>query len=169
MGVGEDIRSMLDGVEAHDAVSLSPVERLLLATDGTVTHMLEALTRGPVGVEILDRALNGDDLSRHVVLRQQHDGSSLAWAWSEVDTSGLDSDVTERLVSGDIGIGHLLREEYAETHRTVIAMEPVWADDAGVPSWVGGERGLYLKRRYKIQSGGETIMEICEWFPKGVC
>jgi beta-ribofuranosylaminobenzene 5'-phosphate synthase len=168
MGAGEDIRAMLDTMEEHDAVSLSPVERLLLATDGTVTHMLEALTRGPVNVDILNRQVNGSTLTREVVLRRGADGSPLVWARSKVNTYPMDMEMTDALVEGDIGIGDLLRQEYAETRREITGMEPAWEDTTACPDFINDGSVLYLKRTYRVYSGGDRIMTIEEWLPKGL-
>lgn len=167
MGTGSDIRGMLDALEGHDAVSLSPVERLLLATDGTVTHMLEALTRGNVTVDILNRRVRGSTLTREVALRRG-DGSTLVWARSRVNTMPLDIETEDALVDGDIGIGDLLREECAETRREITDMEPVWSDDEGRPSFINCGSVLYLMRTYDIYSDGNRMMTISEWFPKGL-
>lgn len=168
MGVGSDIRAMLDGLEEHDAVDLSPVERLLMATDGTVTHMLEALTRDHVEVDILDRRVNGSWLKRKVVLRRDRDGSPLVWAESEVNLHPMEMEMEDELVSGDIGIGDLLRGRYEETRREVTSMGVAWEDTADLPGFIDDGSVLYLERTYKVYSGGDRLMTITEWFPKGL-
>jgi chorismate-pyruvate lyase len=168
MGAGDDIRSMLATVAAHDGVSLSPVERLLLATDGTVTHMLEALTRGEVRVDILNREVHGSTLKREVALRRDRDDSVLAWAASKVNTYPLDNEMEDRLVNGDIGIGDLLREEYAETRREIVGMDATWHDATDLPTFIDGASALYLERTYKVYSDENRVMTISEWLPKGL-
>lgn len=168
MASGEAIRELLAGVEAHDGVTLSPVERLLLATDGTVTHMLEALTRGPVTVNILNRDVSAGSLDRQVVLEREQDGSPLVWAESDVNLYPMDAAMEDELVRGDIGIGDLLREQYAETRRELVLMEPVWHDTADFPAFIDGHSALYLKRTYKVYSDGDRIMTITEFFAKGL-
>lgn len=168
MASGEAIRDLLASVEAHDGVVLSPVERLLMATDGTVTHMLEALTRGPVDVEILSREVNGGVLDRKVVLKRAQDGSKLVWADSDVYLHPLDAHLEDQLVRGDVGIGHLLRQEYTETRRELVDMFPVWADTEQCPAFVDGSAPLYLSRTYHVYSGGQRVIKIRELFPKGL-
>lgn len=163
-----ELNTMLNRLEQHDAVSLSPVERLLLATDGTLTHMLEALTRGHVEVDIQNRAVDGATLTRQVVLRRNRDGTPLVWAESKVNTYPLDTEMEDALVDGDIGIGDLLRDEYAETRREILGMAAVWEPDDDLPDFIGGSSPLYLERSYKIYSDGDRIMTITEFFPKGV-
>lgn len=159
---------MLEMVERHDAVELTPVERLLLATDGTVTHMLEALTRGPVNVDIINRRVEGATLHREVVLRRGSDGSPLVWAKSSVNTYPMDMEMEDALVEGDIGIGDLLREEYAETRRELVGVEAVWTDTTDMPAFIEDGSVLYLVRTYKVYSGGDRIMTIEEYIPKGL-
>lgn len=168
MATGEAIREQLASVEAHDGVTLSPVERLLLATDGTVTHMLEALTRGPVVVNIIDRSVSGSTLDRQVVLEREQDGSRLVWAESAINLYPLDPDIEDALVRGDIGIGQLLRREYAETRREIVEMDAVWHDGAEFPAFIDGHASLYLRRTYEVYSEGNRIMTITEWLPKGL-
>ena len=169
-GVGKNkpVREMVQEVEGVSGLALSPTERLLLATDGTVTHMLEALTKQPVNVEILDRSVSGSTLDRQVVLRRETDGSNLVWAESEVNLFPLDMELEDELVNGDIGIGHLLRQEYEETQRKIRGMEAVWTTEATFPDFIDGHSAVYLKRTYTIHSDGQRIMEITEWFPKGL-
>lgn len=168
MTAGEELRAMLDGVAARDGVSLSPVERLLLTTDGTVTNALEALTRGEVTVDILNRDVKGSTLHREVALRRDVDGSALAWAESRTNLYPLDTDIEDSLVNGQIGIGDLLREKYAETRREVEEMDAVWHDTQDFPDFITGTSAMYLRRTYKIHSGGDRIMTITEYFPKGL-
>jgi beta-ribofuranosylaminobenzene 5'-phosphate synthase len=168
MAAGDDVRAMLESVEARDGVELSPVERLLMATDGTVTHMMEALTRAPVDVDILDRTTNGGQLNRRVALRRSSDGSALVWADSAVRLYPLDRETEDALVEGDIGIGSLLREECAETRREILDMDAVWYDSGEFPEFINGTSTLYLRRSYRIYNDGAHIMDITEYFPKGL-
>lgn len=168
MAAGEDLNAMFDRLEDDDSVNLTPVERLLLATDGTMTHMLEALTRGHVEVDIIDRRVHGSTLTRDVVLRRGRDGSPLVWAQSEVNLYPLDVEMEDRLVDGSVGIGDLLREEYAETRREVTGMSARWSGDDSLPGFIDAASTLYLEREYDIHSDEQRIMSILEWFPKGL-
>lgn len=168
MATGEALLEMLMSVEEADGVTLSPVERLLLATDGTVTHMLEALTRGPVNVEILSRDVSGGVLDRKVVLTREQDGSRLVWAESDIYLRPLPATLEDALVAGDIGIGHLLSRKYAETRREIIAMDVARPADPAFPAFIDGAAPLYLTRTYRIYAAGNRLMEIREFFPKGL-
>lgn len=168
MGVGEDIRAMLDAVEARDSVRLTPVERMLLSTDGTVTHTLEALTRTDVEVRIHNRETNGSTLEREVSLRRGSDGSPLAWAESHVNLTPLSIEMEDELVNGDIGIGDLLRDQYAETRREITSMGSEYSDSAAFPTFIDAASLLYLRRSYNVYSDETRIMTIAEWFPKGL-
>lgn len=167
MGVGEDIRSMLTDVEELGNIQLSPVERLLLATDGTVTHMLEALTRGRVDVDIIGRQVRDGALDRRVVLRRGHDAQPLVWAESQVVLDRLREDVADELAHGEKGIGDLLRNEHSETHREIVTMDVDTPDSPTFPAFIEHPLDLYLRRVYTIESHGQKIITITEWFPHG--
>lgn len=155
---------MLEDIESQPNVSLTPVERLLLSTDGTVTHALEALTRSPVEVDIIHRTVEDGVLERVVALKR--DGQeTLVYAESQVYLDRLDNGVAEELVDGDAGIGDLLREVHAETAREVETMATEWVpgDDDRLP----GVGTLALRRTYSIISGEKAIITITELFPKG--
>lgn len=162
------VREMVQQVEGMSGLALSPSERLLLATDGTVTHMLEALTKQEVNVDILQRETNGGSLDRQVVLRRESDGSALVWAESEVRLFPLADEMEDALVGGDIGIGDLLRQEYEETRRQIHSMEAVWPTKGSFPDFIDGHSACYLKREYSVYSDGQRLMTIREYFPKGL-
>lgn len=168
MGTGDQIRSLLDEVESAPGVTLSPVERLLLATDGTVTHMLEALTRGPVTVDIISRDVHDEMLFRQVVLRREADDAPLVWAASAVYLGPLPGQMADELVDGDMGIGDLLRDHYTETRREIDAMSVTRPDGGGFPTFIDPAVSVYLQRSYTVYSDGDSLMEITEYFPKGV-
>lgn len=166
MAVGADIRAMIDMVESEPGVRLSPTERLLLATDGTVTHMLEALVRGHVEVDILNRNVVDTTLMRDVVLRRGATGTPLVWARSLVYLDRLPGEVADELVSGDTGIGDLLRNECEETRRQIETMDCLTVGEDDIPTFVAADADQYLVRKYNIYSGGSEVMTITELFPR---
>lgn len=168
MAAGEHLREMLSSLESDSSIRLSPVERLLLSTDGTVTHALEALTRSPVEVDILDRTVEDGNVTRKVVLRKGPGGDSLAWAVALVGTDALPEEVARPLVEGDVGIGHLLREQGPETRRRIVAMGSVWEDSPDRPDFITDDAVLHLRRTYEVYVDGRMAMTIEEYFPKGL-
>ena len=164
------VRSMLISLEQSGGVRLSPLERLLLSTDGTVTHMLEVLTRREVSVRILDREVSGEQLHRTVALECESESVPLIWAQSKIQLSPLADALARELVDGDIGIGHVLDEECTETRRTITEMA-VRFDDVTYPSFVEGnpasDPACLLERTYQIYTADTLIMTITEFVPKG--
>ncbi len=161
----ESIRSMLVTLERDADLTLSPIERLFLATDGTVTHMLEALTRGDVSVSILDRAVADNRLFRTVALVPDAERNPLVWARSTVRLSPLADTVADELVDGEIGIGDVLREECTETRREIVEMN-VHSTANRFPSFVESDAACLLERTYQIYTADTRIMTITEYFPK---
>ena len=157
---------MLLDLERRERVELPPAARLLLATDGTVTHMLEALTGQQVTIDILDREVSGTTLHRTVALEKGKDSHPLVWARSKVNLSLLEDELADALVNGDIGIGDLLFEECTETRRDIVDMGAVFRDDGDFPSFVDSQAAYLLQRRYRIYDNGDRIMTITEYFPE---
>lgn len=162
--IDESAHALVTSLERKTGVALSPVERLFLVTDGTITHMLEALTRGGVSVDILDREVQGNELLRTVALRPEAVDRALVWARSTVFLRHLDGAVADELVAGDVGIGTLLREECAETRREIVDLDVRFAD-AAYPSFVDADPDYLLERTYEIHANGDRIMTITEFFP----
>ncbi|WP_440765841.1 chorismate--pyruvate lyase family protein [Natronorubrum sp. DTA7] len=161
----ESIRSMLVTLERDADLTLSPIERLFLATDGTVTHMLEALTRGDVSVTILDRSVADSRLFRTVALVPDTEQNPLVWARSTIRLSSLADSVADELVDGEIGIGDVLREECTETRREIVEMN-VHSAANRFPSFVESDAVCLLERTYQIYTADTRIMTITEYFPK---
>ena len=160
----ESIRSALTTLEREHGVALSPAERLLLATDGTVTHMLEALTGREVSVAILDREVTGGRLHRTVALEYGPDDRPLVWARSTIRLSVLEPSVADELVDGDVGIGHLLRDGETETRREIVDVDVRPAGE--FPPFVETDASRLLERTYRIYADRDRLMTITEYFPK---
>jgi chorismate-pyruvate lyase len=158
----------LDEVEMDLDRRLSDVERLLLSTDGTVTHMLEVHIDGPVEVDIQDRSVSGSTLTRRVVLRDSSTAAPLVWAESSVNLHPLSTELEDELVHGDTGIGDLLRDEYVDTHREIVDIQAISPDDYADGSFPPPDYSTFVERTYKIYSGNDRLMTITEWFSVGL-
>jgi chorismate-pyruvate lyase len=113
---------------------LPPFLRTLLIADGTVTRSLEAYYWEPVQVEdVAIRTVNaeadiewlavntGDELIlRCVQLRGGMSRRLYASAFSIIRTATLPEGLRPRLLSGEIGIGELIREVGIETYRELL-------------------------------------------------
>ncbi|MEM7223054.1 MAG: chorismate pyruvate-lyase family protein [Pseudomonadota bacterium] len=169
------------GLAPVDPASLSPYERALLVTDGTVTKFIEAYRLEPVQVELLGQEthdLAKDSrwleapagtpvIARQVILRGQDSGTAYAYASSRLVHDRLPPFVRAQLERDPHGIGHILLESRLETFREVL--------------WYGQERlerppqalahlagQVFTSRTYRIFAGGHPLMLINETFPPNV-
>jgi chorismate-pyruvate lyase len=168
MAVGSDLRAMLDRLEPEGNSRISPVERLLLSTDGTVTHAVEALTKASINVHPVSRRQRGETLLRDVYLEREDNGERMVYAHSEVALEHVEDGIAEELVNGERGIGSMLRNRGAETHRQINSMKMRTSSDPELPMFVGTGSHEYLERTYSVYSDGVELMIITEWFPRSM-
>jgi len=151
---------------------------MLLGTDGTVTHILEAYAEEPIDVvKVLQEVAVADDLDaalnlpseekvlrRHVVLRGRQTGRHLLYAEAVVAVGRIEPAVLDGLLATDKPIGVLLAERRTETFREILR---VGREPAGT---VGAYFGLdpaatLVFRTYVIVAGGRPLIQITEKFP----
>ena len=151
---------------------------MLLGTDGTVTHILEAYAEEPIDVvKVLQEVAVADDLDaalnlpseekvlrRHVVLRGRQTGRHLLYAEAVVAVGRIEPAVLDGLLATDKPIGVLLAEHRTETFREILR---VGREPAGT---VGAYFGLdpaatLVFRTYVIVAGGRPLIQITEKFP----
>jgi chorismate-pyruvate lyase len=154
-------------------------QRMLLSTDGTVTHILEAYAGEPIEVvkvlQEFDTCTEDDaplDLSEHdekvlrrrVVLRGARSRQNLLYAEAVVVPGRVEAGFLDGLVATDEPIGALLARGRMETFREILRVfrEPAGANGAvfGIDPTVE-----LIARTYRIVSGGRPILLITEKFP----
>jgi chorismate-pyruvate lyase len=158
---------------------LGLVPRILLATDGTLTHILEAYAAERVALVKLAHALvtepvvrsglgleQGETaLRRIILLRGSRSGTTFVFADSVVMLDRLPTSVAEGLLETDTPIGKLLYACRAETFREIITMgeerDPAVAAHFGVD---GCEPIVF--RTYQIVHEDRPIVRITEKFPR---
>ena len=159
-----------------DALALVP--RILLLTDGTLTHILEAYAAEPVHLVKLAHALvSGPSLPvaaglepgervlrRTILLRGTKSDATFIHAESWVFLDRLPPPVKEGLLETDTPIGKLLFSCRAETYREMIEMGE--ARDPEVASHFGPGDGDLLFRTYQLVFAGRPVATITERFPK---
>lgn len=161
---------------------LTPFQRALLVTDGTVTPLIEAYTFSPVEVVLLRETEQALDMeyawlelpigssvvTREVVLQTPTTDTQLpkihAYAISHIVYERLPSSVVEGLKSRTGGLGVLLQRTVWETRRDLLW----WGVErtVGLPDAIGHlESKLFLSRTYRVVAKKDPLMFITEKFP----
>lgn len=161
-----------------DAAPLTRFQRMLLATDGTLTHILEAYADEPIEVEKLLQAFDtstDDDahldlgydekvLRRRVLLRGRTSGRNLLYAEVVVVADRVDPVFLAGVVGTDKPIGLLLAESRMETFREILVAGRRAAGAVGPRFGLPPASDLVF-RTYRVLAGGRPIMLITEQFP----
>lgn len=159
---------------------LSPTQRILLGTDGSVTGLLEILTRNPVDITTLIQEVHpantaiadllgvecGTEVNYRVVeLRNRSSGQVLLYAISHTPLSRLEPAFRTDLMRADIPIGKILRVHRIESRRDILsfAVQPADEDLSAAFGICRGEP--VLTRRYHIIRQEKPLIAIQEFFP----
>jgi chorismate-pyruvate lyase len=143
----------------------SPPLRVLLATDQSVTQLLESCFQSPVLIETHANTVAGGRLHRTAVLRLASDGRPLLRAASELELCALPGAAQRALVAGVQTIGTVLRETGLETRREIA---PYLADTATAEEAtdLALRPGAPLfERTYRIVTGTRRVATITERIP----
>ncbi|MGI9121091.1 MAG: chorismate--pyruvate lyase family protein [Acidimicrobiales bacterium] len=158
--------------------SLSFLQRVVLATDGTVGRILEehagertqvvklAQSLGPLSVDdrLLDAPASSTVLARTVLLEGMTSGTRFLFAESAVLADALDPDLLDRLISSDVPLGRLFCDHRLETFRELLTWGQEPAGSIGEHFGVEPE-AVMMSRTYRIVAGGRPIVLIIEKFP----
>jgi len=160
--------------------TLSPVHKMLLGTDGSVTRLLEIITGHPVTVvtrsqEVVhaDRTTadllaieEGDWINHRVVeLRDAETNEVLVYAVSDTPISRLSKQFKDDLMKADVPIGTIMQNHRIEARREILDAQVLTADPA-----LSAVFGIYrheplLNRRYQIIHRELPLITIEETFP----
>ncbi|MDD1679839.1 MAG: chorismate pyruvate-lyase family protein [Methanomicrobiales archaeon] len=174
-----ELLTLLDSLE-RKVGPLSPIQRILLGTDGSMTGLLEIVTRGPVDIttrvqEIVSaddataRLLEverGEDVNYRVVeLRSRLSGTALIYAISHTPLSRLDPAFRSDLMKADIPIGKILRSHHIESRREILdlSVQPADGELSAVFGICAGEP--VLTRHYHIIREKKPLISIQEFLP----
>jgi chorismate-pyruvate lyase len=156
--------------------TLTPLQRILLATDGTVTDILEArydeairsvkIFQAPMTAhdDVCSLALNGEELVlRKVLLRGTVSQRNYVYAESMLVPSRLEL-MMHDLEQADIPIGRLMRRMRMESFREILGC---WLEPAReIGEYFGVETHTdIIARKYQIFVRGQPAMLITEKFP----
>ncbi len=161
---------------------LTPFQRALLATDGTVTRFIETYTLSPVEITLLHQeeqtlpdghiwlelSCSGEVVFREVLLQTPAAAGQSqrihAYAVSEIVPHRLPKYLWDGVTSGKQGLGRLLLTSRLETRRELLW----WGVEQGVnlPDVIKPlESESFLSRTYRIVADGIPLMLITEKFP----
>jgi len=158
--------------------SFTRFQRMLLGTDGTVTHILEAYAEEAVEVVKLlqeydtpndadlplDLAPDDKVLRRHVLLQGRGSRRHLMYAEAVVALGRVDPAVLDGLLGTDEPIGVLLAERRTETFREILRVAREPAGELGVHFGLDAAAEL-ISRTYVIVKDSRPLMLITEKFP----
>lgn len=173
--IAEDARP--DHLNAVEPDALPAFARVLLVTDGTVTHMLRAHFREPVEVRVeahdfvtaskdhkwLETPDGADVLVRDVVLVGEASGRLFARARSFIALDRLTPDMREDIVTMRRSIGNVLLAHFSENRRELLWHGTAAANPDFFPA--SGKTGHdTLERTYRVITGNRPLMVITETF-----
>lgn len=154
--------------------SLSSAQKILLATDGSVTTILDVL-KGHVNIRTLvqefreadEEAANlldiqvGDTINYRVVVIEGEE--PLIYAVSMIPLERLDNDFKEDLIRADIPIGRILRKHNIESRREIktVSLEEGEAEMVDIFK----NNVPMLKRTYNIIHKDQVLIWLMETFP----
>ncbi len=161
---------------------LTPFQRGLLITDGTVTRFIEAYTLTPVEVVLLQQTkqtlstehtwlqlpAGAKIISRQVVLQTHSQDKSSpiihTYATSLIVPQRLPQTLLDELTTDKQGLGGLLRRSGLETRRELLWCGIETLTD--LPSAVAHLEGeTFISRAYRVFANQEPIMLVNEKFP----
>ncbi|MDQ4089181.1 MAG: chorismate pyruvate-lyase family protein [Actinomycetota bacterium] len=159
---------------------LTRFQRILLGTDGTVTHILEAYADEPIEVvklfQAFDVSVDGDAalllsegervLRRRVLLRGTRSNRNLLYAEVVVVLGRVDRGILDGLVATDKPIGILLRENRAETFREILGIEREPAGSCASHFGIDPDAEI-IGRTYRIVARRQPVILVTEKFPSG--
>lgn len=160
---------------------LTLFQKILLATDGTVTELLSLYCGRPIAARKLDQHFANVDgrnsgnepiLARPRILHRAvilEDDTGRPWlhASSSFHFDRFSAAIRQDLVETECPIGLLWRRERLEMYREVTAQRIGFAPAIATLLGVAGNAAL-LSRTYRIDHGGEPLGEISETFAAAV-
>ncbi|MCX6673727.1 MAG: beta-ribofuranosylaminobenzene 5'-phosphate synthase [Methanothrix sp.] len=159
---------------------LSPVQKMLLGTDGSVTSLLEVVIGSPVEIETLvqrvvpaDEAVAkelqvnpGEEVNfRVVLLKKANSQEALVYAVSHTPLKRLDASFKDDLTKADIPIGVILKKHCIESRRDITSTAFLPAGPEHCRTFGVFAREIMLTRSYQIIRHGQPLIAIKETFP----
>jgi len=159
---------------------LSPMQKFLLGTDGSVTQILEAITGKQVVIETRVQKIiaadpttaehlrikQGDPVNYRVVeIKTAANGEVLIYAISHTPIARLSPEFKNDLMRADIPIGRIIQNHRIEARREILNARVFPASEEAGRIFSICSREPLLSRQYRIIHGGEPLIFIEEQFP----
>ena len=159
---------------------ISPVQKFLLGTDGSVTQILESITGKKVVIRTLvqkvvpaDRAAadnlsiaEGDPVNFRIVeIRTEESGEVLIYAISHTPINRLSPAFKDDLMKADIPIGRIIKQHHIEARREILSARVTPATDEMGRVFAICKNEPVLSRQYQIIHAEKPLIFIEEQFP----
>jgi beta-ribofuranosylaminobenzene 5'-phosphate synthase len=174
-----DIARCLKEIETRVG-RLSPMQKFLLGTDGSVTQILEAITGKKVVIETREQRIvpadlqiagrleigQGDPVNYRVVeIKTLAGGEVLIYAISHTPIGRLSPEFKEDLMKADIPVGRIIQNHQIESRREILDARVSPATDETGRIFSLGKHEPLLSRQYRIIHRGQPLIFIEEQFP----
>jgi beta-ribofuranosylaminobenzene 5'-phosphate synthase len=174
-----DIAQAIRDIEAQVG-RISPIQKFLLGTDGSVTQLLESVTGRNVVIRTLvqkvipaDRSAadnlsiaEGDPVNYRIVeIRAGESGEVLIYAISHTPVNRLSPEFRDDLMKADIPIGRIIRQHHIEARREILSARVIPASEEAGRVFAICRNEPILSRQYQIIAGKKPLIFIEEQFP----
>jgi beta-ribofuranosylaminobenzene 5'-phosphate synthase len=174
-----DITHCLNEIETQIG-RLSPMQKFLLGTDGSVTQILEAITGKQVVIETRVQKImpadpataerlgivQGEPVNYRIVeIKTLAGGEVLIYAISHTPVGRLSPEFKDDLMRADIPIGKIIQNHHIEARREILDARVTHATDEAGRIFSIGKHEPLLSRQYRIIHGGQPLIFIEEQFP----
>ncbi|MHA1300189.1 MAG: chorismate pyruvate-lyase family protein [Candidatus Helarchaeota archaeon] len=171
----------MDELNAVEKKKLSPIHRIILHTNGTVTQVLREWTDQIINVikpitsfytelvkdNLFFRPNNSSPLkSREVILQNFNSKKNLVYALTFIHFQNLNQETQYKLEHTDYGIGMIIEQQKLETYREILKFHKIDISKFPVFNKIFPEAKSYiLHRAYNIIHQKKIWFTINEYFP----
>lgn len=168
--------AILERLTGVELTQLSPLQRILLITDGTLTEILEAHLLEPIELVKLSQRVFEPDvgipsfskpsqslLERKINLRGARSRRIYVYAESLLVVGRLDPQFRAELMESEIPLGRLWHKFRLETYKELIGVDSRPAGALATSLDCSANASL-LARTYDVVSAREPLMRISEYF-----
>ncbi|HEX3002220.1 MAG TPA: beta-ribofuranosylaminobenzene 5'-phosphate synthase [Methanoregula sp.] len=174
-----DIRDAIRKMEA-EVGRISPIQKFLLGTDGSVTQLLESITGKSVVIRTLvqkvvpaDRTAaehleiaEGDPVNYRIVeIKTEESGEVLIYAISHTPVNRLSPEFKDDLMRADIPIGKIIAQHKIEARREILNARVLPASEEAGRIFSICKSEPLLSRQYQIIHSERPLIFIEEQFP----